>query len=331
MPTGARRPTGAKRVLARAREVLRIEAQAVTAVGRQLSESFAKAVEAILRCKGRVVVTGMGKHGLIGRKIAATFASTGTPALFMHPAEAIHGDLGMVGARDIVLILSNSGRTDEILKLLGTLQRIGCRRIAITGDRRSPLARACDIVLNAAVRREACSLNLAPTASTTAALALGDALAICVYEGRGFRPEDFARFHPGGQLGKRLTLRVSDCMRDLARCAAVGPQTPLKDALLAMTRVRSGCALVTNGTGRLVGIFTDGDLRRRLEKDAGVVHRPIGEVMTRRPSVTTPDELAVVAMQRIEDKKIDELPVIDRRGRPVGLLDVQDLVKAGLV
>lgn len=326
-PAGAsyRKPT-----LARARKVLQIEAEAIRRLIPRLGRPFERAVELVVGCKGRTVVTGMGKAGIIGQKLSATLASTGTPSLWIHPAEALHGDLGRVTKDDCVIALSNSGETPELNQLLPLIKRIGMRLIALTGNPRSTLAKHSDVVLDVSVKREACSLNLAPTASTTAMLAMGDALAVVVAEQRGFREQDFAFFHPGGQLGKRLLLRVSDLMRT-SQANPVMPRTAkVKDVLLAITKARAGCASIVDGRGRLVGIFTDGDLRRHLERTPNLATADVHQVMTANPKTIQGDHLAEEALRVLREHKIDELVVVDGGRRPVGLLDVQDLLKAGL-
>ncbi len=285
----------------------------------------------IFSCKGKVVISGMGKPGLVGQKISATLASTGTPSLSLHPAEAIHGDLGRVTAEDIVIILSNSGETEEIVRLLPMVKRISARMIAMTGNPQSTLAKYSDVVLNVSVQEEACSLGLAPTASTTAMLAMGDALAVALVEKRNFKEEDYAFFHPGGSLGKKLVLRVEEIMRSGKEHAVADHQTKIKEVLLLITQARAGAASIVNGNGKLVGIFTDGDLRRHLEKDPDLSKKKVADVMTPHPAVITKDRLAAEALRILKEKKIDEIPVVDEEGRPIGLVDVQDLLKAGLV
>ena len=318
-------------IIKRAREVLDIEAQAVLALKGRIGLAFSRALELILKAKGRVVVSGMGKTGIIAQKLSATLASTGTPSLFLHTAEAIHGDLGKVTREDVVIIISNSGQGEEIRQLLPLLKRIGAKIIALTGNKDSILAKHGDIVLDVSVKKEACPLNLAPTASTTAALAMADALAVCLLESKGFKEKDFAFFHPGGALGRRLLLKVEDIMRRGVGSPVVSEEKRVSDVLLKITQARAGCACVVNKSGKLTGIFTDGDLRRQLESDVSLPQRKISEVMTRAPSMVTKDILAAEAMRIMREKKIDELPVVDGAGRPVGLLDVQDLLKAGLV
>ena len=318
-------------VIKRAKEVLDIEAQAIKLLKGRLGKCFIKAMDLILKNKGRVVVSGMGKTGIIAQKFSATLASTGTPSLFMHTAEAIHGDLGKVTADDIVIILSNSGSTEEMKQLLPILKKIGSPIISLTGNLKSVLAKYSDVVLDVSVEKEACPLGLAPTASTTATLAMADALAVCLLELKGFKEKDFAFFHPGGALGKRLLLKVEDIMRRAGANAVVDENKKVSQVLCAITRARAGSATVVDKHGKLKGIFTDGDLRRHLESDKNLAQRLIKEVMTRNPTVVNKDMLAAEAMRILQAKKIDEVPVVDKFMRPVGLLDVQDLLKAGLV
>ncbi len=318
-------------MMRRAKEVLRIEADAISSLIKRVDANFEKAVKLMLACKGKVVVTGMGKPGFISAKISATLSSTGTPSLYLHPADAIHGDLGRVTKDDVVLAISNSGETEEIIRLLPTLKKIGARLIAMVGNTESSLARYSDVVLNVAVKREACPLNLAPTASTTAMLAMGDALAIALLDKRGFREEDFAFYHPGGTLGKRLILKVGDIMRKGKGNPVVKEDTKVKAVLLKITEARAGSASVVNKKGVLIGIFTDGDLRRHLGVDALLPLRQVREVMTRNPITISKEMLAADAFRILRERKIDEIPVVDDKRRPIGLVDVQDLLKAGLV
>lgn len=313
------------------RQVIRTERDSLTALLSRLDRHFEKACRIILKSKGRVVVTGAGKPGFIAQKISATFSSTGTPSLFLHPAEALHGDLGRVTREDVLVVLSNSGQTDEILKLLPAVQKIGARIIAVTGNPKSFLARASDVTLDVSVKKEACSLNLAPSASTTNMLAMGDALALSISEKKGFRKEDFAFFHPGGNLGKRLHLKVADIMRTGKANPLVRESTKVLDVLYAITKARAGAASVVDARGHLRGFFTDGDLRRHIKADPKILNQPVKRFMTQRPVTVYPDRLAVEAMKILQEKGIDELPVIDKRGRAVGHLDVQDLLKAGLL
>jgi arabinose-5-phosphate isomerase len=317
--------------LKRAREVFKIEAQAVRALANKLDNNFIKSMEEICRCKGRVVVTGMGKAGIIGQKISATLSSLGTPSIWLHSAEAVHGDLGRVTKDDVVIALSNSGETEETKSLIPILKKIGAKIIAITGSKKSSLARHSDLVLDVSVKKEVCPLGLAPTSSTTAMLAMGDALAVCLVEKKGFKARDFALFHPGGALGKKLLLKVEDIMRKGNANPIVKEEAIVKDALYAITEARAGAASVVDNVGRLSGIFTDGDLRRHLEGDTNLSRRKVKEVMTKNPVTTAPEKLAVEALRILEEKKIDELPVVDKNRKPVGMLDVQDILRAGLV
>lgn len=307
-----------------ARQVLEIEAAAVAGVVAQLDGAFDRAVETIRSAPGRVVCTGMGKSGLVMKKIAATLASTGTPGFFLHPAEAIHGDLGMIVEGDVVLAASYSGTTEELLRLVETLKRLGVTLIAMSGSADSPLARAADIHLSVAIDKEACPLNLAPTASTTATLALGDALAMALLEARGFTPEDFARLHPGGQLGKRL-LRVDQLMHESERLPAVGLATPMRDAIYEMSRKGLGVTAVVDAEGRLAGVISDGDLRRLLEKDDAPLRRTAGECMKPDPKTISGDELAAAALKRMEDHRITSLFVTAADGRLRGIVHLHDL------
>jgi arabinose-5-phosphate isomerase len=317
--------------LKRAKQVLDIEAKAISNLKKNINVSFQKAIQFILASKGRVVVTGMGKAGIIGQKLSATLSSTGSPSLFLHSAEAIHGDLGRVTKDDVVIILSNSGSTEEVKNLLPILKKIGTKIIAITGSAKSVLCRYSDVVLNTSVKQEACPLGLAPTASTTAMLAMSDALAVCLLELKGFKEKDFAFYHPGGALGRRLLLKVEDIMRKGTANPIVNEDKRVSQVLLRITQARAGSATVVDKHGKLKGIFTDGDLRRHLEIDGNLPKRKIKEVMTKNPTVVDKDMLAAEAMRILQEKKIDEVPVVDRKYRPIGLLDVQDLLKADLV
>jgi len=317
--------------LRRGKAVLRIEAEAVRRLIPRVDRTFQRAVELLVACRGRVVVSGMGKAGIIGQKLSATLASTGTPSLWVHPAEAIHGDLGRVTKTDLIIVLSNSGETEELTRLLPVIKRIGAGLIAITGNTRSTLAKHSDVTLDVSVKQEACSLNLAPTSSTTAMLAMSDALAVVVAEAKGFKERDFALLHPGGQLGRRLLLRVRDLMRTRDANPVVRSTARVKSVLLAITKARAGCASVVDGRGKLIGIFTDGDLRRHIDSDLRLSERPVRDVMTRRPKTIDADRLAAEALQVLREHRIDELVVTDRQKRPIGLLDVQDLLKAGFV
>lgn len=318
-------------VIKRAREVLRIEAEAIRVLEARLDKNFKQALEIILKARGRVVVSGMGKTGIIAQKLSATLASTGTPSLFLHTAEAIHGDLGKVTADDAIVVISNSGSGEEMKQLLPLLKKIGVKIIAFTGNKNSILAKYSDVVLDVSVEKEACPLGLAPTASTTATLAMSDALAVCLLELKGFKEKDFAFYHPGGALGRKLLLRVEDIMRKGPANPVVHENKKVSEVLLKITQARAGSATVVDGRGRLKGIFTDGDLRRHLGVDLNLPRRKIKEVMTANPKVVGKDMLAAEAMRIMQDKKIDEVPVVDKNRRPIGLLDVQDLLKAGLI
>lgn len=314
-----------------AKRVLKIERDAIGSLMGRIDDAFESAVGAMYRTKGRIIVTGMGKPGFVAQKISATLSSTGTPSLYLHPAEALHGDLGRVTKDDLVLALSNSGETEEIIKFLPVVKKIGVKLISMTGRTGSTLAKFSDYVIDVSVRREACPLGLAPTTSTTAMLAMGDAIAVALLEKKGFKEKDFAFFHPGGILGKRLLLTVGDIMRKGAFNPIVKENTPVKKVLLAITRARAGSASVVDGRGKLAGIFTDGDLRRHFESDTDLTKRLVSDVMTKKPTTINKDALAAEAFDILRSKRIDELPVVDEKGRPVGLLDVQDILKAGLV
>jgi arabinose-5-phosphate isomerase len=314
-----------------AREVLKIEAQAIEAMARRMGPEFERAIELLAKATGRVIVTGMGKGGIIGQKISATLASTGTPSLFLHSAEAIHGDLGRVTKSDIILAISNSGETEEVIRMLPLVKKIGAKLVAMTGKTRSTLARYADVVLDVSVKKEACPLGLAPTASTTVTLAMGDAIAVCLLKRKGFREEDFAFYHPGGALGKKLLLKVEDIMRHGASNPVVKETAFVREVLVEITAARAGAASVVDKKGRLTGIFTDGDLRRHLEEKPGLVLTRIKDVMTSKPITIGRECLASEALRILKEKRIDEIPVVDPRMRPVGMLDIQDLLKAGLV
>ena len=322
----------AERFLDLARRVLDIEAEAVGALKDRLGEPFLLAHRLMLETKGRVVVTGMGKSGHIGRKIASTLASTGTPAFFMHPGEASHGDLGMIQRDDIVLAISHSGESDEILKVLPMIKRRGAKVISITGRPQSTLATEADVHLDAAVSKEACPLNLAPTASTAAALALGDALAITLLDARGFGSEDFAMHHPGGTLGRRLLVHVGDIMRKGAQLPRNGPDTLVPAAILEMSAKGIGMTAIVDGNDKLLGIYTDGDLRRTLEKHDSIRNLRVADVMTRNPRTIAPEKLAAEAVQLMEQYKIGgRLVVTSPDGRLVGAVTYHDLLAAGVV
>jgi arabinose-5-phosphate isomerase len=313
------------------RAVIELEAEALNALVPRLNEDFARACRLILDSPGRVVVTGMGKSGHIGGKIAATLASTGTPAFFVHPGEAQHGDLGMIQPQDVVIAISNSGETGEILTILPIIKRMGAKLIALTGNPKSSLAQQADAHLDAGVAKEACPLNLAPTSSTTAALALGDALAVALLKTRNFTPEDFARSHPGGKLGRRLLLYVRDVMHSGDRVPLVPESASLREALLEMTGKGLGMTGVLDAAGKLAGIYTDGDLRRTLNKGADVYNAKISDVMTRNPKTCRADQLAAEIVQFMEQSNINGLMVVDADQRVQGALNMHDLLRAGVV
>ena len=312
-----------------ARRVLTAEADAIRSLVDHIGDDFLRAVDLVVACRGRVVWTGMGKSGFVCRKLAATMSSTGTPALFLHPAEAIHGDLGMVQPDDLVVAVSNSGTTEELLRLIEFLKRLGAPLVAITSRPESPLARAAEIHLDIGVHREACPLDLAPTASTTASLALGDALAMAVSVRKGFREEDFARLHPGGRLGKRF-LRVEELMHAADDVPRVSPATPMKDVIYEMSRKRLGVTTVQDDDGRLLGVITDGDLRRLMEREADPLARTAGEVMHSGGVRIRRDELASAALKVLEERRITSVMVTDDEGRVEGVLHVHDLWGVGL-
>lgn len=321
----------AERALQLARHTLQIEADAVAALSDRLTADFPRAVQMLLNCSGRVVVSGIGKSGHIGRKVAATLASTGTPAFFVHPAEASHGDLGMVTRDDVLIAFSNSGETSELLSIVPIIKRFGAKLISVTGNARSNLAQLADVHLDAGVEKEACPLNLAPTASTTAALALGDALAVAVLDARGFGEEDFARSHPGGALGRKLLTYVRDVMRTGNAVPQVRESTPLAQALMEITRKGMAMTAVVDPDGLAVGVFTDGDLRRLLETPRDWKTVPIGEVMHRNPFTVGPDQLAVEAVEIMEANRINQLLVVDGDNRLVGALHIHDLTRAKVI
>jgi len=318
-----------------AKKVLRIEADAITRLIDRLDENFDMAVDLIMTCKGRVVVTGMGKSGHIANKIAATLASTGTPALFLHPAEGIHGDLGMVTKGDLVIALSNSGETDELSRMLPSLKRIGIKIIALTGNLDSTLARNSDVGIYVGVKEEACPLGLAPTASTTATLAMGDALAVVLLNRKGFREEDFACFHPGGSLGKRLLLRVRDIMHTGDAVPKVSVDTLIKDAIYEISSKKMGVTAVLDPAGKLLGVISDGDLRRWMERTEktgeNLLAKKAREIMTKDPKVIAKDALAAEAMAIMENSSITCLMILDADRRPEGVIHLHDLLKAGVV
>ena len=311
----------------RGRRVLALEAGAITRVAERLSPAFAAAVRLLASAKGRVIVSGVGKSGLIARKIAATFTSTGTQASFLHPVDSLHGDLGLVGRDDVALVLSKSGASDELFGLVGQLKRLGVPIIALTGDPASVLARQCDVALDASVVEEACAETLAPTASTTAALALGDALAVTLLEVKGFKREDFAALHPAGALGRNLLLRVADVMLD-RDVPTLGPERPMRECVVLLAEKR-GTVAVVDGAGSLLGVVTAGDLTRLMERSDRFLDIPVGDVMTKTPKTITPDVLAGAAVQVMERHGIMALPVLDGGRRVVGMVHLHDLMKAG--
>ncbi|HJX60048.1 MAG TPA: KpsF/GutQ family sugar-phosphate isomerase [Thermodesulfobacteriota bacterium] len=333
MKGGTERRSDQVNVVDEARRVLKIEAQSILDLSERVDEHFSTAVDLLFHCKGKVVLMGMGKSGLVGRKIASTFASTGTPAFFLHPAEGVNGDYGMLAKEDIVIAISNSGETRELLDVLPLIKRYGNRLIALTGNMNSSLAKAGDVYLNIHVKEEACPLGLAPTASTTATLALGDALAIVLMIKKGFDEKDFALLHPGGTLGKRLLLKVEDLMHVGKAFPTVTEKTLMKDVIFEITSKRLGVTAVCNGEGHLMGVITDGDLRRALEKFNDLLDRQASDVMTRNPKWIEKDALAAKAVQRMEEYSITSLFVFNQSGDkvPVGIIHLHDLLKAGVV
>lgn len=326
-----------QRALQLARDTLEIESNAILALQQRLFDpasaqhSFLDALQLLLNCNGRVVVSGMGKSGHIARKISATLASTGTPALFMHPGEAAHGDLGMVTPHDVLIAISNSGETAELVSIIPIVKRMGARLISMTGNPDSSLARLCDVHLDVSVAQEACPLNLAPTASTTATLALGDALAVAALDARGFRADDFARSHPGGALGRRLLTHVRDVMRTGEALPKVGPGVSLQQALLEITRKGMAMTAVVDESERVLGVFTDGDLRRLFEQQRDITTLTIAEVMNRQPRQIQPEQLAVDAVALMEEFRINQLLVTDLDGKLVGALHIHDLTRAKVI
>ena len=319
------------RLLAAAAEVLRTEARAITDLATRIDRSFVQACERMLDCRGHLIVTGMGKSGHIGHKIAATLASTGTPAFFVHPAEASHGDLGMIRGDDLLLALSNSGETEEVLRLLPGIKRLGIGLVAMTGNAESTLARQADVHLDTSVDQEACPLGLAPTASTSAQLALGDALAVALLDARGFTAEDFARSHPGGKLGRRLLVSIDDIMHRGGDLPRVADTSSLASAIVEMTRSRLGMCAVVDPQERILGVITDGDLRRHVDELGDIKTIPAGQVMTRDPRTIKAGELAAKAVDVMQKHRVQGLLVVDRDQRLVGALNFQDLLQAGVV
>jgi arabinose-5-phosphate isomerase len=311
--------------------VLDIEARAIAGLIERLDHRFTEAVDLLYDCTGKVVVTGMGKSGLIGQKIAATLASTGTPAFFLHPAEGIHGDLGMLARRDALLAISNSGETEEVLKLLPFVKRLNIAVIALTGRAQSTLAKNSEVVLDVSVSEEACPMGLAPTASTTATLAMGDALAIALLQKRGLKEEDFAQFHPGGTIGRRLLLKVRDLMHHGEAIPRIGHRATAREAILEMTGKKLGMTTVVDGQEQLLGVITDGDLRRFLEKGADLTHTSAGDLASKNPKTIGPDELAARAVQIMEQYAITSLVVLEDGRRIAGVIHLHDLLKSGVV
>jgi arabinose-5-phosphate isomerase len=322
---------GSQKIKKQAKDVLDTESEAILNLKESINGQFIEIVKEILNCPGRVIMTGMGKSGLIAKKMAATLASTGTPSFFLHPAEAIHGDLGMVTKDDIVIALSNSGETNEVLNIVPVIKRIGAKIIAMTGGLDSTLAKNSDYLLNTGVKEEACPLDLAPTASTTATLALGDALAISLLEARDFKPEDFALYHPGGSLGKKLLLKVDDVLHVREQNPVVNLEANLKEALFTMTSTGMGAANIVGDDGKLAGIITDGDIRRHLEESPDLLNKNAGEIMTVNPKKILKDKLAAEALKIMQDYEIEDLPVVNENQEPLGLINFQDLLKAGVL
>lgn len=319
-----------KNIIEKAREIIRIEANAVVKLEAHINEQFANAVEIIFHSKGRVIVSGMGKSGIIGKKIVATLNSTGTPSMFLHPSDAVHGDLGMVRDGDVVICISKSGDTKELLQLVPMFKRVNAKIISLLGNIHSPLAKNSDIVLDCSVEEEACPHDLAPTSSTTAALVMGDALAIVLLEQRNFSAEDFAMFHPGGNLGKRLLLKAEEMMTSGDAVPKVKTTVQLRDAILEMTSKRLGATCVVDEKNILVGIITDGDLRRLLQRTTDVSNLTAEQVMTKNPKTIRKDVLAAVVLQEMEQFNITQIVVVDEQHSPIGMIHLHDLVKAGL-
>ncbi len=312
------------------REVLEREAQAILDAARRLDQKLLTAVDMVLTARGRLIVSGIGKSGLVGRKISATLSSTGTPSFFLHPTEALHGDLGMVTEQDVVLVLSNSGETEEIVRLIPFLRRIGARILALVGTPASTIARMADVALDTSVDREACPLNLAPTSSTTVTMAMGDALAVALLEARGFKEKDFARLHPSGSLGRRF-LTVRDLMHTGERLPTAPPDMSLKEGIIQMSRGGFGTLVITDPDSHLLGILTDGDLRRLFERNEADLHRPLHAVMVKNPRRIGPDRLAMEALKLMEEKSITSLVVVDPQDRVIGFLHLHDILRSRLV
>ena len=318
-------------ILGWGKDVLAIEGDALYSLQTALDEKFVNAVKVLFRCRGRIVITGMGKAGIIGQKFSATLASCGFSSFWLHPAEAVHGDLGRMKESDVVVVLSYSGETDEVKNLIPFIKKIGAEIVAITGNKKSSLGRYADECIDVKIEKEACTLGLAPTTSTTAMLALCDAITVALQKLKGLKEKDFAFFHPRGSLGRKLLLKVCDIMRKGKFNPVVEENMIVKDVLLQITSSHAGAAVVANKQGELVGIFTDGDLRRHLEKDAHILRKKVKDVMTRDPVFVRDDDLASAALKVLETKKIDEVPVVDSGLKAVGMLDVQDLIAAGLI
>ena len=319
-----------KEIISKAQEVIEIEAEAVKALSERIGNSFVKAVRFIYEAKGRVIISGVGKSGLIARKIVATFNSTGTPAIYLHPTDALHGDLGMVRKGDITIIISKSGSTEELFNLVPMIKRLNVKIIGMLGKRNSKISRLCDVVLDIGVKAEACPYDLAPTASTTATLVMGDALAVSLLDLRGFTAEDFATLHPAGSLGKRLSLKISEIMYKGKDVPVVNQEDSLKDAIIEITSKRLGTTAVINDNGELVGIITDGDLRRLLEKTMDITDLKAKDIMTKNPKTIDPDLLASFALQQMENYKITSLIAVKNDNIPVGIIHLHDLVNLGL-
>ncbi len=319
-----------QKCIANGKEVIRIEAKAVQSLVGRIDSSFQKAVNVLMACQGRVIITGMGKSGIIAQKIASTLTSTGTAAFFLHPADGVHGDLGAVMDDDVVICISKSGNTEEILRLMPVFKRKRVPIICMTGNPLSPLSKLCDIVLDVSVEEEACPYDLVPTSSTTATLVMGDALALSIFQERGFTEEDFAQYHPAGEIGRRLILKVDDVMRKEADIAIVYMETPLPTAILEITSKRLGSTCVLNQEGKLTGIITDGDLRRLVESHRDIWNLKAVDVMTKKPKCIRSGELAVRALQMMKEYSINQLIIVGKENKPVGMVHIHDLLKAGL-
>lgn len=317
-------------ILKRAQQVLKEEAEALKKVADCLDRDFEKAVQLMCNTEGKIVVVGIGKSGLVGRKIAATLSSTGTPSLFLHAGESLHGDIGVIDSRDLVLILSYSGTTDEIAMVLPSIKRLNVNIVAVTGNRNSDLAKNCDIVILINIDKEACPMNLVPTTSTTAMLAIGDALAITLLEERGFKTEDFAALHPGGTIGKKLLLKIDDIINKSEVNPVIKTGSTVKDALMEMSRTRVGATSIVDEKGVLKGYFTDGDLRRHLQEDTDILNRKIDEVMTLSPTTIKCGSLAIEARKILKENNFDNIPVVDEENHPVGIIDERDIIREGL-